>query len=248
MRLFYLRGAQGEAHLRPLIFPIPSIPPPPHTLPLVIAVQSPYTILMDDAELMAIMAAQLKPTRGGGRPSTPFTVGTPRELTEADLGALIHPEPMGSKAAPIQRIRSTHHRLAQLIADGLRQVEVSLITGYSQSRISQLLVDPAFQELVAHYRNQKEAVFIDAQARLADTGITALEIIRDRMEENPDSLQVRELLEVMSQTLDRSIAPKRSETKIDGNMSFSWAKIVEESIKQVKQQEKPPIIIDNAAE
>ena len=89
---------------------------------------------MDDSELLAIMSSKLSPARGGRRRAAPFTVGTPRELTEADLAELIHPSSVNSAPGPVQKLRSTHHRLAQLLATGTKQVDASLITGYSQSR------------------------------------------------------------------------------------------------------------------
>jgi hypothetical protein len=40
------------------------------------------------------------------------------------------------------------------------------------------------------------------------------------------------------------VAPKKNTTKIDQNVTFSWADIVEKSIKQVN----PPKTIENTAE
>jgi hypothetical protein len=199
---------------------------------------------MDDSELLAIMSAKISPARGGRRPSAPLTIGTPRELTEADLSELIHPSSVNSKPLMTQKLRSTHHRLAQLIASGMKQVDASLITGYSQSRISTFMQDPGFLELVANYKNQKDAVFVDAQERLAALCITATEILQERLEENPEGISVRELNEIISETGDRSIAPKKNTTKIDQNVTLSWANIVEESIKKAN----PPKTIENAAE
>ena len=208
-----------------------------------------YTVPMDDSELLSIMSAKLTPARRGRKPAEPFTTGTPRELTEADLATLIHPTSVNATTPIIQRLRSTHHRLAQLIADGTKQVDVSLITGYSQSRISVLMADPGFQELVAQYRNQQEAVYINVHERLANLCTVATEILQERLEDDPDGVSVRELLEVVSETGDRSVAPKKNISKIDQNVTFSWADMVEKSIKLIKEEAAPaPITIENAAE
>lgn len=196
--------------------------------------------IMDDAELTSILHAKMSSARGGKRPSTPFTIGEPRILDESDLGELVSPSTLNSAPAPLQRLRSTHHRLAQLVAEGMKAAEISLITGYSQSRISILKSDPAFQELVSHYENQKDAVFLDVQERLADLGLTATEELRERLEESPESFTVKELLEVQASALDRSVAPKKSSMKTETNVTLSWAQLVEETWKKDKTIDVTP--------
>src|SRR5438046_2040789 len=84
---------------------------------------------------------------GKGRPAkTPEVIGV-RPLTQADLAL-----PRG-KAPAVKRFRDSHHRVARLVAMGLRPGAVSIASGYSRVRISILLSDPAFQELVVGYRN-----------------------------------------------------------------------------------------------
>jgi len=164
---------------------------------------------MNGSDLTTILNAKISPARGGRKPSAPLTIGEPRELTAADLEELINPSELNSAPSPLQRIRSTHHRLAQLVAEGRKGTEISLIMGYSQSRISILQNDPAFQELVAFYKNQQAAVFLNVQERLADLGMAATEELRERLEEDPSQFTHRDLMELQKTTFDRSIAPPK---------------------------------------
>lgn len=54
----------------------------------------------------------------------------------------------------IKRLRESHHRLARLFAQGVRNHEIAEMTGYSRQRVNDLTRDPMFQELVANYREQ----------------------------------------------------------------------------------------------
>jgi hypothetical protein len=164
---------------------------------------------MTSSDLTSILTAKLSPARGGRKPSAPLFIGEPRELTEDDLKELVNPTALNSAPSQLQRIRSTHHRLAQLVAEGRKGTEISLIMGYSQSRISILQSDPAFQELVAFYKNQQQAIFLDVQERLKDLGLAATEELRERLEENPGGFTVRDLLEVQTKAFDRSVAPPK---------------------------------------
>jgi len=77
-------------------------------------------------------------------------------LTDAEIDCWMGTDrkPRLVPQAPLARIRDTHHWLARAIASGRRHCEVAAECGYSQSRISILMADPTFRELVAHYREQ----------------------------------------------------------------------------------------------
>jgi hypothetical protein len=139
----------------------------------------------------------------------PFAWAIVRELNEADLEVLANPPKTGIKAPSLQRIRNTHHMLARLLAEGKKTTDISMITGFSPGRISSLQNDPMFAELVAYYSAQVNAQYLDVHARLADLGVTTLEELRERLEDTPEKFSVRELLEIMEKTFDRSIAPQK---------------------------------------
>lgn len=135
-----------------------------------------------------------------------------RELGEADIPLLLMPEAVGSKTPAVQKLRHSHHALARLLAEGRPGVECAAILGMSQSRISILKHDPAFQELLEFYGKQKEEIYLDVHQRLAGLAVDTLEEIHERLGEDPDSFSNKELLLVAEMALDRSVAPpKRAE-------------------------------------
>jgi len=113
------------------------------------------------------------------------------------------PPPITSKPPPLKRLRETHHRLAQLLAEGRKSVEISRITGYSQSRISILQNDPLFSGLLADYQDQNRAAFVDVARRLEALGLSAMEEIRDRLEMDPEGFSNKELLGVLKVVFGR---------------------------------------------
>jgi hypothetical protein len=52
----------------------------------------------------------------------------------------------------VEELRRKHHRYAQLAAEGKSASDIADATGVTQSRVEILFADPAFRELVAHYR------------------------------------------------------------------------------------------------
>jgi hypothetical protein len=148
------------------------------------------------------------PRRGSGLPAG-VSISYARDLAPADLATLVSGA-IGSTTPPIARLKQTHHNIARLLADGSKAVEVSAITGYSQSRISILQRDPAFAELVAYYREQAHAQYVDVHSRLAEVGLGALYELRERLDETPETFTHKELIAVMESTMDRSCAPSKN--------------------------------------
>src|SRR5215813_12581621 len=109
-------------------------------------------------------------TLGRGRVRAELTTERLRGLTEEELilGARMRRTANLPTSVPpaIQRIRSRHHLMAQMLASGLKPTEVAQKTGYSISRVSILQADPAFKELVSNYRGQSENLFFDVKERL----------------------------------------------------------------------------------
>ena len=88
-------------------------------------------------------------------------------LTRSDLETLRLPR----ARTQAQRFREAHHRIAQLLAKGLSQMDVARVVGYSVTRISQLEADPSFQQLIAVYRereNERTDEIIDPVKELAE--------------------------------------------------------------------------------
>lgn len=154
--------------------------------------------------------AMLGSARGGKRPALPINLTVMRELDASDLPALIERRAVAAVTPHVTQLRETHHFLARLLAEGRRQVEVSRIAGYSQSRISLLMKDPSFQELISYYKSQTDQSYVNVHERLARVGTVAIEVLEERLVENPDSFSHKELLAVAETTLDRSVAPPKT--------------------------------------
>lgn len=104
----------------------------------------------------------------------------------------------------IGRIRFVHHNVAQLLARGLANTEVSRITGMCMSRISILLADPTFKELVSFYAQQTVAANVKTVERLGQLSLLASEELQARLEENPEQVSTKDLTKILAVTADRS--------------------------------------------
>ena len=81
----------------------------------------------------------------GGRFPLDVRVTGVRALWREDLAKLREPR----FVHPTKRLRQSHHQMALLEAQGYTTGEISKLTGYSETRISTLRHDPAFQMIVA---------------------------------------------------------------------------------------------------
>lgn len=147
--------------------------------------------------------------RGGRKVPRPLELEVVRELTSDDLPVLQAPAPMGTSVPSIKAIRASHHRLAELVAKGTSGVEISAITGYSQSYISNIQRSPAFAELVDYYSTQCEQLYVDAMERLKVLGLSSVEELQARVDENPEKFSPRELMELVQLALIKPLEAKR---------------------------------------
>lgn len=155
---------------------------------------------MDNLELLETIA--LGSARGAK--AKPLALQMDRELSAEDLAALANAPALGSTTPDLVKLHYKHHMLARLLAEGRSHVDAGALAGYSSSRISLLQKDPAFKELLEYYKAQLDGVYVGIHERLSAIGVAAAEEIAERIETRPDALAIRELLEVMKETLDRS--------------------------------------------
>lgn len=138
-----------------------------------------------------------------GRAPAKLDVDVLGEIGEDDLALLA--EPRAADPAPVVvKLRERHHALARLLAEGKSPGEAALITRYSQSRVSILLADPAFRDLVTHYRELVNEEFVDFQAKLSELAIDAAHVLQERLEDTPDDLSDSLLLRVVEVGADRT--------------------------------------------
>jgi len=171
---------------------------------------------MVPAMTVAELAPMLEPR---GRRSVAVEVAYAGEVGESDLALLAGSRE--TKPKPIQRLRDRHHALARLIADGMENVEASAITGYDAARISVLRADPAFKELVAGYKKQKEAAFGEFQDRAAMVALSALNIIQERLEDQEEEISTGQALEIVKTLADRTgHAPVAKSLSVTANLDI----------------------------
>lgn len=163
----------------------------------------------------ALLQLEALALAGARAPSEPCEVL--REITEEDLPLLraeLTEHNWGRARAQsgvgvLTALRMGHQQLAQMLASGLAPQEAAWATGRSISSVQSLLADPAFQELLAYYaENQRERDF-NAFERLVTLGGTAMGVLQERLEENPDKFTNNELRQLMEASMDRSAAPAK---------------------------------------
>lgn len=137
-----------------------------------------------------------------------------RQLVPEDL-ALMHSTKVGSKTPQLKKVRAVHHAAARMLATGMKASEVSMHVGLCPSRISILQNDPAFSDLITHYKNAEGERFAVVQDRMAMLGMIAAEELQERILEGAEDLATRDLTDILRHALDRGgYAPvTKSETK-----------------------------------
>jgi len=134
---------------------------------------------------------------------------------------------MATKPSVVKRFKDSHHMLARMFASGMRPGEVCLAAGYSNSRVSVFLADPAFQELIAQYREAVDHTWrqgIDNYHTLATANMLVAErMLSDRLEAAEDEgvlPSVRELVMISADRADRFGFAKRT-TQVNLNLDFA---------------------------
>lgn len=162
------------------------------------------------------MSRDLIPDRG--RPGQTLLLTVERELTSADLFRLATEPDLPRAVVPgIKRLKPSHHAMARYIAAGKTYVETAHLVGATAQRIGDLdRHDPAFQELVAYYKEQIDEISVaDAQRvqlKLLDAAETAVDEINDRLDDpkKRGEIPIGELRQVVQMGADRTVAPPKT--------------------------------------
>ena len=168
---------------------------------------------MDINELLGPMPPRSggKSAAGGRKPVVEVDFNIVRSLGEADRELLLRPPPRGGlgDAPVVENLRTSHHTLARVLAEGVENAEASLITGYSPAWISTLGGDPAFQQLVKYYQSQKDKVFVDVCERRRTLGLSALDELQKKMDtEDWDKEELMALAELTLGKAGQGSAPQ----------------------------------------
>lgn len=157
-----------------------------------------------------------------GRQGVQLLMTHERDLTQGDL-LLLATQPKKERHVPaptLQVIRATHHRAARLIARGLSYVEVAREVGRTSQRISDLMKDPTFQELVRYYQTQIEEAEVEEGVEFSgivkDVARLALEEIQERLDDPTKRAQIPigELRQLMGDALSRTVLPQKTATPV----------------------------------
>lgn len=145
--------------------------------------------------------------KGANAIKQPMEVSDIRELTRADLAVLAQPRPGQS----IQALRDVHHMMARAVASGLSNIEVAENCGRSINYVSILKADPAFIDLVAHYRTILTAEWKEAAdpviGYMRNNALKAQAMISDKLDqalEQGEFLPTRDLLGIAEFGHDRT--------------------------------------------
>lgn len=96
-----------------------------------------------------------------------------------------------------QRFRESHHALARMLAAGMTQALITQRTGYSRRRITILLGDPSFNELIAVYTKRIEEKWDENLDAYLDLGMANMIRAESQIAEHLDkSEDTGELLPV----------------------------------------------------
>jgi hypothetical protein len=155
-----------------------------------------------------------------------------RRAAKADPWQLVAARPIGKEdllllhavtrsapnpKAPLAKIRDPHHMMAKMLAKGKSRVEISAVLGYNTSSIIVLERDPSFRELVAHYTSEEVFAEADISAQIKHVALTAMSIIQERLEAEPETFSNKELRELGAAGLDRIGHGPSSSVKVSNN-------------------------------
>lgn len=146
-----------------------------------------------------------------------------RPLEAADLDALLNEE--GRKVTSTiphrKRLMSRHHALARAIAGGAKIKEASIMVGMNPQSISMIMDDPTFRELVNHYQADVQAQYIGMHERLAGLAEDAVEELRGRLEDDPGSIGISALIEMVKVGADRTGHGPQSNQTVNVNIGIA---------------------------
>jgi hypothetical protein len=194
---------------------------------------------MDLAEMDEIVFGGRAPSQGrSARQDLEVTVV--RSLEEADIPALENAQALvsaGKPTGPLQ-LKSAHHQVARLLAEGRELVDVALITGYTPQYIYSLKQGQDFQELMKYYSVQREQIFVDTLERMRQLGITTLERLQVQLDDDACVWTKRELMEMAELMLLKPMQQRPGQGQ-NGGAPAGPAVVV--NVKFTRAEEQPEI-------
>ena len=142
----------------------------------------------------------------------------------------------------IEQFRESHHAVARMVAAGMEFSAIQHRTGMSRRRLTLLMGDPSFNELIAIYRERVEEKWNENVDRYLDLGmknmIRAESLIADKLEEDEVPLM---LLDRISQgRADRFGYAKNSTLRVEHDFASALDRAISRSGKDPKLIEHQP--------
>jgi hypothetical protein len=103
-----------------------------------------------------------------------------------------------------ERMRTIHHSIARMEAAGLKHVDISRLTGYSQVTLSVLQRNPAYQELVAHYCEKADRAAFDLTERMFFLGLDTIDRLHEKVLDREYPIPVKDLRGIITDMADRT--------------------------------------------
>lgn len=192
----------------------------------------------------AEMDLRLDVVRTRGRAPKKLEVDVVRALREADLELL--EEEKGARAPGlVKRLSNRHHLLARLLAEGMSPGDAGLTAGYVPSRVSILQADPSFAELVRFYKGQRDEAFASMHEKILGLSEDALEELRERLEDEPESFTNGMLIDLMAKAADRAgHGPSATQVNVNVNLADRLA-AARERAERAKVVEHNPLRLED---
>jgi hypothetical protein len=129
-------------------------------------------------------------------------------------------------------MRETHHRLARMVATGMRTEEILHLTGFSYSRYHTLKHDPAFTELVTQYRGKVDEAWersLDEVYEVETSNLRRMvHMVADHLDEAEETNVKIPLKELFIGIGDRADRFGYSKKIVNRNENLDFAKMMEQ--------------------
>ncbi len=178
-----------------------------------------------------------------------FEIKSIEVLEREDLAILMEAREADTQkiANSITRLRDPHHMLARYLAMGMKHHEAGRKAGYSIGRVQMLLKSPAFQELMAHYRNLVTDGFkeeVEEYVELATGNMLMAErMIAEQLEdaeENDEKVPIATLLKVSRDAADRlGYGKKTTNVNVNVDLASRLERAIQRSGKTIDGEAVP---------
>lgn len=161
-------------------------------------------------------------TAGAGRAAKPVEHSYAGALSAEERELISGPR--NAVTPPLKRMRDRHHTAAKAFASGLSPAQVQAVTGYDGAYLSILQNDPSFKKLISDYRGVAAEAFVDVKERMASLLTELVNIVHDRVEADPDSVDLGMANELIKSVADRSgFAPVNKTQNTNVNIDIAAA-------------------------